>query len=172
MNLCSIEEKITWAKARFSSCKRELISDAELAALLKVFKRARELSHQEMRRAGITRICHRCEVEDGGSCCGAGIEDHYDQWLLLTNLLLGVRLPKARWKDDSCFFLGSNGCMLMARHAICVNYLCKEISKQVDPLQVALMREKEGEELESLFFVCERIKKVIRDCGRGNEKKP
>ena len=167
-----IKEKIERAKKRFASCDRILLSDSKLLELLSSFKEARALSHAEMERAGITDICRRCETEAGGSCCGAGIEERYDQWILIANLLLGVTLPEARWKADSCYFLGPTGCTLAARHAICVNYLCKNITDQVNPQRITQMREKEGEELEVLFFVCERIKEIIKDCGHQHQKGP
>lgn len=161
----TIEDKVAWAKAQFARWQGLLLSDPTLTALLNAFKSAVSLSHTEMHEAGIADICRRCEKENGGSCCGAGIENRYDQWILIANLLLGVRLQEARWKQDSCLFLGPNGCTLIARHPICVNYLCKDITQQVAKEKIARMREKEGKELELLFFVCERIKWIIRNCG-------
>ncbi|HDM10054.1 MAG TPA: hypothetical protein ENF92_06010 [Desulfobacteraceae bacterium] len=170
MALPGIEERIAWAENQFSSCKELCFADSKLSELLRLFRGARTLSQSQMERCGIVEICRRCEMEGGGSCCGAGIEDRYDEWLLLVNLLLGVKLPRQRWKDDSCFFLGPEGCKLVARHAICINYLCKEVIDQVDAEQIARLREKEGEELELLFFICERVKKIVKECGTRKQK--
>jgi len=170
MALSGIEEKVTWAESQLSSCKEAVLADPGLTELLQLFKGAKALSQSHMEGSGIVEICRRCEMEGGGSCCGAGIEDRYDEWLLLVNLLLGVKLPRQRWKDDSCFFLGPEGCKLAARHAICINYLCKEVIDQVDAEQIARLREKEGEELELLFFICERVRKIVKECGTRKQK--
>ena len=108
------------------------------------------------------RQCLSCEVDDGGSCCGAGLEDKYDGVLLLLNLLLGVRLPRKRFESRSCYFLGEKGCLLLARHVICVNYLCRRITERVDPQRIASLRTKEGAELELLFHLYEGIRKLMK----------
>lgn len=113
-----------------------------------------------MTKTGIPEICRKCEKDEGGSCCGAGLEDKYDRWLLLVNLLLGIKLPKNRYDTKSCFFLGEGGCLLKARHVICVNYLCKKITDQIDPHKISVLREKEGIELYALFILNERLKKI------------
>jgi len=50
----------------------------------------------------------------------------------------------------------------MARHIICINYLCKNVTDQVDPCRIATVREKEGEEVNALFVLHERIKTVLK----------
>ncbi len=163
----NIMKKIDHARDRFAACQDILLSDSKLLELLTAFKEARALSHAEMERCGVADICRKCETEAGGSCCGAGIENRYDQWILIANLLLGVSLPETRWKADSCYFLGPKGCILLARHTICVDYLCKDVINQVEPYRISWMREKEGQELEFLFFICERIKGLIKDCEQA-----
>jgi len=165
MELGTIEEKVNWAREQFALCQGLFFSDPKLLELVTAFRNAVGSSHTEMQEAGIAHICRRCETEAGGSCCGAGIEDRYDQWILIANLLLGVNLQEARWKQDSCFFLGPNGCTLVARHPICVNYLCKDVTEQVAQEKIIRMRQKEGEELELLFLICERIKRIVKSGG-------
>ena len=58
-------------------------------------------------------------------------------------------------------FEGAQGCLLLARHVICVNYLCKKITDRIEPLKLQTLREKEGMELEYLFLVYERTKKLL-----------
>ncbi len=79
-----------------------------------------------MRSVGITETCRRCALETG-SCCKRWVEDVYDETTLVINLLLGVDLPKERYRDDLCFFCGENGCRLRAREGACVTYLCDKI---------------------------------------------
>ena len=157
-----IEEKIAWAQYCFQEFGDDLRKEKSLVDLLADLKAAVVVSRREMALPGIMEICRRCEQEEGGSCCGAGLENRYDGWLLLINLLLGVKLPKTRQQTDSCFLLGKNGCLLMARHVICINYLCKKITSLIDPRMIMELREKESEEVNTLFILHENIKTVLR----------
>ena len=157
-----IEEKIAWAQHCYQEFGDDLLKEKKLVDLLAHLKAAVVVSRREMALTGIIEICRRCDQEEGGSCCGAGLENRYDGWLLLINLLLGVKLPKTRQETDSCFFLGKNGCLLMARHVICINYLCKKITDLIDPRVIIELREKESEEVNTLFILHENIKTVLR----------
>jgi hypothetical protein len=156
-----IEEKITWAE----NCHRErgvdLLRDEEVGILLKKLKRAINVSHREMAHTGIIEFCRLCEQEDGGSCCGIGLEKKYTGVLLLINLLLGHPIPGRRQDPSGCFFLGKTGCGLLSRQVICINYLCKKVTDQIDPHRLVPLREKEGIEIGLLFHLNERIKKVL-----------
>ncbi|MGD8227070.1 MAG: hypothetical protein PVH82_18450 [Desulfobacteraceae bacterium] len=157
-----IEAKIAWAEKRYQEARGELLGDQEIPLLLEKLKGAIHASHREMAEVGVVDECRECEEREGGSCCGAGLENRYDGPLLLTNLLLGVKLPRQGYDPSSCFFLGAQGCLLLARHVICVNYLCKKISDQIDPEKIATLQGKEGVELELLFHLQERLKKKIQ----------
>ncbi len=156
-----IEEKIGWARHQYQAFGEALLHHGEIAGLLDNLNRAVAASREEMDRTGIVEICRRCDQEEGGSCCGSGIENRYDAWLLLINLLLGAPLPEERGRPDACFLSGENGCLLMARHIICINYLCKKATDQIDPSRIAALREKEGAEVNALFILHERIKTVL-----------
>jgi hypothetical protein len=156
-----IEEKIAWAKNCFRERGTNLLRDEEVGILLKKLKRAIHASHSEMARTGIIEFCRLCEQEEGGSCCGIGLEKKYTGVLLLINLLLGHPIPGRRQNPSSCFFLGKEGCGLLSRQVICINYLCKKITDQIDPHKIAPLRQKEGIELGFLFHLNERIKKVL-----------
>jgi hypothetical protein len=157
-----IEEKIAWAQRHYREFGDALLEDQEIADLLDDLKEAAASSRREMALTGIVEICRQCDQEEGGSCCGAGIENRYDAWLLLINLLLGVHLPEERRDPDACFLSGENGCLLMARHIICINYLCKNVTDQIDPCTITALREKEGIEVNVLFILHERIKTVLK----------
>jgi hypothetical protein len=163
----SVREKIAWAE----TCSKEkgglLLRDERSVALLSRFKEAVRSSRTAMAAAGVADECRTCEEREGGSCCGAGLEDKYDGTLLLINLLLGIQLPKQRSDPPSCLFLGPDGCLLIARHVICVNYLCKKTEDRINPSKIAALREKEGVELECLFLLHERIKKKLRTYEPG-----
>jgi hypothetical protein len=129
--------------------------------LLARFRKAAAQSRRRMREAGVADCCRDCDLREGGSCCGRGIEDRYSGVLLLINLLLGRPLPRARLDPSGCFFLGPGGCLLLARHVICINYLCTEITRRIGPERLLPLRESEGEEIETLFLLEERVKKLL-----------
>ncbi|MCF8146807.1 MAG: hypothetical protein K9N21_23115 [Deltaproteobacteria bacterium] len=157
-----IEEKIAWARRNYERFGEALLKERGIAGLLENLREAVAASRQEMAQTGIAEICRRCDREEGGSCCGAGIENRYDVWLLLINLLLGTHLPEERYHPDACFLSGADGCLLAARHIICINFLCKNVTDQVDPCRISALREKEGAEANALFMLHERIKSVLK----------
>jgi hypothetical protein len=157
-----IEEKIAWAE----NCHRErgvdLLRDEAVDALLKKLREAVYDSRREMVHVGITGLCRLCDQQGGGSCCGRGLENRYTGIILLINLLLGYSIPSRRFDPSGCFFLGKEGCGLLARQVICINYLCKKITDRVGPQKIIPLREKEGIELGLLFQLNELIKKKLR----------
>ena len=157
-----IEEKIACVRRWYEKFGEALLRDREIAGLLDKVREAAAASREEMARSCIIEICRQCDREEGGSCCGAGIENKYDAWLLLINRLLGVHLPEERRRPDACYLSGENGCLLVARHIICINYLCKRVTDQIDPHRIAILREKEGAEVMALFILHERIKTVLK----------
>ena len=157
-----IEEKIAWAEHCHGEKRRQLLADNRVMELLRKFKEAASASHREMAISGVSCECKDCEEMEGGSCCAAGLENKYDGILLMINLLLDVNIPKQRNDPSGCFFLGPKGCQLLARHVICVNYICKKIIDHINPHRLSILREKEGDELELLFSLHEHIRKILR----------
>ncbi len=165
-----IGEKIAWAHACYDHFGQALLQHPEIADRLHCLKKAVAASRQEMALAGVVDICRQCDQEEGGSCCGAGIENKYDAWLLLINLLLGVHLPEKRYAPDACFLSGENGCILAARHTLCINYLCKKVTDRIDPRKIGALREKEGEEIRAVFILEERIKALVKKWINDSKK--
>ena len=157
-----IEDKMAWAKATFLGERNRLLADRNLVELLEALKAAIHRSHENMLRTGIVDLCRHCEEKEGGSCCGAGLEKHFSGILLLMNLLLGVTLPQEREEPSSCFFLSPTGCRLLARHVLCINYVCNKITSRIKPDQLAALREAEGAEFLLLFRVNEKLKKLVK----------
>jgi hypothetical protein len=155
-----IQEKIAWAEKQYDHLGHKILQDKALAALLDQLRKDVSASRKEMHDGGVAAICGRCDEKEGGSCCGRGIEDRYDAWTILINLLLGVKLPEAEIDSRNCIFLGPAGCTLLARHVICVNYICDRITDTVDPARLARMRECEGKELHTLFLLHEKLKSL------------
>lgn len=158
----SITEKISWARKIYAKEGKRLHHDEETARLLSGLRYAVSRTREAMERAGLLQRCRVCEELEGGSCCGKGIEDRYDGYLLIMNLALGADLPAERWDEQSCFFLLPGGCCLKARHVICINYLCKDILDHVDTGALKELQVLEGEETNLLFHLHERIKKALR----------
>lgn len=158
-----IEDKISWAKNCFKEKNRALLGDKKTGELLARLKKAITASRREMKDIGLVEECRQCEEKEGGACCGAGIENRYTGILILINLLLENTLPQQPYKADSCYFLNDRGCSLAAKQVICVNYICNKVSDKIPPEKLARLREKEGEELDLLFLLNERIKLVLKN---------
>ena len=122
---------------------------------------ARE-SAQASVHTGLAQVCRRCDEQEGGSCCGAGIEERYTPHLLFINLLLGVELPDVRRSKESCHFLGERGCLLAARDIICINYLCARLLKEIPKEKLFLLQQTTGREMDALFVLHDRIRNKIR----------
>ena len=164
-----IEEKIEWAMDCYRKMGGRMLEDLKIVDLLGKVKQAIPASHTEMSKTGIVALCRECEQDEGGSCCGAGMENKYDGLLLLINLFLNIKLPSARRDPESCFFLGEKGCLLKARHVICINYICRKISERIDPHEISALREKEGEEITLVFLLHEKIRQVLRGRMKNNQ---
>jgi len=157
-----VKERIAWVESCFQCSGDLFLKDEKIAGLLTEFKSAVKASRQEMNQTGVVDLCRECDQDEGGSCCGRGLENKYDAWLLLINRLLGVELPRVRQQADDCFFLGEKGCLLMARHVICINYMCKKITKNIQTSALNALREMEGAEINCLFMLNEQVKRVFR----------
>ena len=158
-----IGEKIAWANQVYQDISRRLSGEEKIGELLERLDHAIDDSHREMATSGVVGICRFCDEEDGGSCCGVGIENRYSGVLLLINLFLGVTLPLCPLSPSNCHFLGETGCRLRARHVLCINYSCKKITHRFQPAQLRPLREKEGHELECLFLLNEALKKTLHE---------
>ncbi len=157
----TISEKIAIANKLHDRWGEALKSDPEISAGLGELSARVAASSELCLSSGVAKECKVCEEEEGGSCCGAGIENTYSPELLLINLLLGVRLPDFRSSSGSCFFLGEGGCRLSAREILCINYLCKKLQKTIPPEMRLRLQEVNGAEMDFIFLLHERIKRFI-----------
>ena len=73
-----IEKKIALAEEYYRRAGGKLRKDSYIVDSLNRLKKAVHASHSEMMGAGIAKICRECEQNEGGSCCGAGLENKYD----------------------------------------------------------------------------------------------
>lgn len=158
-----LADKIAWTDECYPLVRAALQRDAQGAQLLTTLAEAVAAARAELRRSGVMAACRSCEIDDGGSCCGAGIEDRYDGLLLLINRLLGVRLPATRVVPDGCYFVSQTGCVLCLRHTICVSYLCSRIHRTVAPERLAELAAAEGQEQEMAFLLHDRLRRTVFD---------
>ena len=157
----SIEYKIALAYQLQTNFGHDLLQDKETRGQLLQLDQNIEATWNEMVSNGVVRECSDCAVKEG-SCCGAGMENSYDEVLLLINLLIGRTLPSQAYDTTSCYLLGENGCLLRAREVICVNYLCQRISRSIQKEKLIHLQKIAGEELNTLFMLEEDIKKGLK----------
>ena len=164
----TIGEKIRLAQDLFSRWGEELWAESKIRGLLEALREKTASSTEASLDVGLIAGCRRCDEEEGGSCCGAGIEDRYSPHLLLINLLLGKPLPAARHFANSCYFLGTDGCMLLARDVLCINYLCAEMQKSLAHEDLVRLQGVTGEEMETVFLTHEAVKQFLN--GRSRDQ--
>ena len=158
----TIQEKIEQAHNLFETCGDSLRQNPSIRTLLNKLQECIENTKDSMFKLGVVAECKHCEEQEGGSCCGTGIENKYDVELLLVNLLLAASLRDQQPSQNSCYFLGEKGCKLTARHVLCVNYMCQKLQKKLAREQLISLQTCAGEELDTLFILHEAIKKKIR----------
>ncbi|NLI80977.1 MAG: hypothetical protein GX443_04725 [Deltaproteobacteria bacterium] len=156
-----ILKKISVARELREAWGGAMAADPRVSGLLMSLKEASRRSGRVMAQLGVVAACARCEELEGGSCCGAGIENRYSPVLLFINLLLGCELPASRRFLNSCFFLGTQGCTLAARHVLCINYLCPALRRMLEPDALALLQGTTGEEMDTIFVLHECIKQKL-----------
>ena len=157
----SIEEKIDEAKLLYERWEGALRHNGGILDLIERLDIRVRSTQEAMQALGVVNTCRKCEEEEGGSCCGAGIENRYTSLALLINLLLGASLPDGRTHADSCYFLSAHGCCLKARHTLCVNYLCAKLQRHLPQAKIIELHHTIGEELDTGFALYEAIKKLL-----------
>jgi len=119
-----IDEAITRSRLIHHHYGGSILEEKGLIDLLEGYRVAIRTTRDLMQRMGMVKACSVCAEEKAGGCCFEGVEEWYDDLLLLVNLLLGVELPHHREIDGECLFLGRQGCKLAARYSFCINFLC------------------------------------------------
>jgi hypothetical protein len=141
-------EVVAAAKRLHERHARDLLEDPEVRLALDRYREAIRRTGDSMRTGGVVAACTACAVDGPGSCCFQDIEHCYDPVLILINLLLGCDVPDTAETDGECFFLGEEGCRLVARYAFCLNYLCPFLNESLDPETKSRLLHAVGEELD------------------------
>lgn len=159
----TIGEIIAGAESLFARWGDALRRDERIHGWIRRLEANLENSRRCMRDFGIFHACARCDAEaPEGSCCSSGLERKYGPVMLVINLLMGAQLPGRRMREDSCYFLGLNGCVLKVRHMLCIDYLCPELVNTVGRESLIRIQTTSGEEIESAFFLHEVVLERIR----------
>lgn len=140
------------AKARelFQSHGAALRAEPEQSRLLAEYYQQILRSHGLMGSKHAFEACAVCAGQDGGaSCCFEGVEDWYYPLLLLANLMLGVQPPTTRSHPRDCLFNGDQGCGLLARYGICLNFFCPDLCARLGEAELLCLRRAVGRELEA-----------------------
>ncbi len=153
-----IEKKIKWARRIYNALGSRLLEDQTVRSLLKKYIRSIDDNRKVMEQTGVVEECTRCALEDGGSCCGSGIENKFDVVNLLINLLMQVNLPQSPWDPTGCWFLGERGCLIKARHVICVNFMCRRLYDRLDKEAIRIVQNAMQQETECGFMLEEYLK--------------
>lgn len=138
-----------------------LLQDEKVRALLVQLDQNIEATQKALVAGGIIRECADCAVNGDGTCCGKRTGYKYDSVILLVNLLLGKTIPLQSQDPHACYFLTQEGCILRARHVICVNFLCPRLRRNIQQEMLIQVQDVAGQELDTLFLVEEYIKKKI-----------
>jgi hypothetical protein len=159
--LASAMEDIRAKIKHVVSIYMDLSLDESIGSMLEDLSQKISKVRSILRESGMAEICKLCDEKEGGSCCGKGIESYYDEPLLLLNCLLGVNIQAERLNEESCLFLGPTGCRLLARHSLCVNYMCEKLLKRYTTSELMALKDAEGEELELTCSLCEILRPYI-----------
>ena len=159
----SIEDKIKMARDLYCSWREHLKREPQIVDLLGKLEGSLDNSRKAMLELGIVETCKHCDEKEGGSCCGAGLENKFDSLLLLMNLLLGVSLPERHHRPDSCYLLRDKGCVLKVRLVLCVDYLCPKIMGALSHDEVVRLQNISGDELLTGFKLYDALKRFMRN---------
>ena len=142
--------------------RRLLGADRHLQALFDRYRMELSRSREFMLDTGVVGCCTECARSTGFSgCCGRGIENWYDEILILVNLLMGVRVPSERHNRSGCLFLGPYGCTLKARYHFCVNYLCDTLKERLSDREAVDLGRQAGRELSLCLEIEQSLRKGL-----------
>jgi hypothetical protein len=163
----SIEDKIRAARHLYDLWSDQLKREPNIHQLIGKLKSCLENSRAAMLELGIVETCKHCDQEEGGSCCGAGLENKFDTFLLLLNLLLGISLPEKHRRPESCYLLTEEGCTLKVRLVLCVDFLCPKILNTISHGDLIRLQQVSGDELTTGFMLYDAIKRFLRHQKRA-----
>ncbi len=125
-----------------------LTSHPRIPGLLAQYQKDIDLTARRTVSLGVPAFCIACAKRDC-VCCFKGVEQRYDEYLLLTNLMLGDRGAWAAQAGATCFYCGAAGCTLAAKHSFCLNFYCADIKRGLGVAGMDVLMRQVGQELSS-----------------------
>jgi len=157
-----IQQEIERATYIYIRCGRTLLKDPDMVFLINRYRESIRNTQLIMKEVGVIEACSSCAGVKTSGCCFSGVEDWYDAYLLLINLLLGGEIPVKTDFQESCLFVGEYGCKLMARHSFCVNFLCPDLLKGFGSGQRQMLSKVAGNELQTGWELEKALRKRIK----------
>jgi hypothetical protein len=158
-----IVNRIGRAKLLFDHHGDGLQTDHVIGSLLAAYRESLQQTGAAMRSEGIGAACSECAGKTPSGCCFVGIEDGYDEILLLLNLLLGCPLPESRQDPGSCFFVGTAGCKLVARYYFCLHYFCSDLKESLGDRRIKALQQQVARELNAGWQLEGAVRSWLRD---------
>jgi hypothetical protein len=158
-----IVNRISRAKFLFEQYGNGLRSDHVVESLLAVYRESLQQTGAAMRNEGIGIACSDCAGKTPSGCCFVGIEEGYDEILLILNLLLDCPLPESRQQPGSCFFVGTEGCTLVARYYFCLHYFCPDLKASLGESRINALQQQVARELNAGW----QLEGAVRSWLRG-----
>lgn len=84
--------------------------------------------------------CRLCAARPDGCCCSACMAANSNAALIALNLLLGAKIQLQTHPVDACCFLGTNGCLFIAKPIFCLNYYCLHLQENIPPSAMQLLQ--------------------------------
>ena len=143
-----IQNEIDKAKQLFKLYGKTILEDKDISELLEKYKKAIENTWKTMENLKVTETCSECAKGEPGGCCFQDVETWYSDFQLLINMLMGAEIPSNRMYDNSCMFVGEQGCMLPSRNAFCINFLCDKIKNLISKKDIINLYATAGKEID------------------------
>lgn len=142
-----IHAEIARARQLFADHGEDLAADPAIARLIDELRAEIAASARLHQTSGFSDLCADCGGRRQVACCFPGAVRWLDHGQLLINLLLGCDLPDEGLADDDCLFNGPQGCRLVARGSICLNFFCPESFEKLGDETIAELRRQVGREV-------------------------
>jgi hypothetical protein len=140
---------------------KSLMADGNVRTLVERYGAGIEQTAAAMNGEGIGEACGECARQNPSGCCFSGIEEGYDDILLLLNMLLGCALPESREERGSCFFVGERGCRLRARYYFCLHYFCPALKTSLGERRISVLQKQVGLELHAGWQAEEAVRRWL-----------
>lgn len=155
------QEGLTATLSLFKRIKPKLERDEDFRVLLAEFMKGLEESERAYRETGAYLVCRECARLSRHTCCGHDMELEVSRELLLVNLFLKANLPQKRSFPEACFFLGPQGCTLLARPILCRNFFCPWFKERLPIEKLKYIQISQEKEIISLFKLTNHLKTLL-----------